>query len=599
MVHKVQIYFFGLLVMVHMHVVSGENVTQPIGTLVRNWAITGTPPLALTGAPPYGYPVGFTPASPIGEVNYICAQWDDEEVPITAPYDTRYPASEIILTQPQHFVRLLVSPTSSSNGAWIMRSEYVRGKTPAQLKDIFALAGQPLEIVNVEMPASPDPVTGKNYVLWTGVAGPINTEPYLWGDGGAVQNRLVVDAPATGKHTPATTYFPTYGYTSALTRNHRQPIGRVALAYRPLAGCGDTKNVAVYLDTYIPKAYSDLENVYHALDYLNYIPYGSGPLKHALRQIMPSKYAALTFLNFRNGLLFGNALLDGNFSRREKSCCSSTYNFFIRGIGEFDDKTKKTAGLSGFCAQSGGILANFDLQVNPEFVCGVGAAGIWNHFAWQTGASHIHGQGLKIGLYASYCKKPSEFFIDAALCGGGIWNKAARSITFTGVDRHAYSSPKGSDFEVHVQGGKTFIHILTPIVRCSYLLNHQSHFAEHAAQSLNLQVYGFNAHTLRTYLGLQARHGIAACKTCKIVPNASLAWVNDIMLNKRQIAARITGPKHHFSVGGMYRESGYCALDVGCNMWIKNCSALSAKYDVEVRPHFVAQAIKFGVEASF
>ena len=40
-------------------------------------------------------------------MNYICAQWDSDEWPVTAPFDTSYPATEIILTQPQHFVRLI------------------------------------------------------------------------------------------------------------------------------------------------------------------------------------------------------------------------------------------------------------------------------------------------------------------------------------------------------------------------------------------------------------------------------------------------------------------------------------------------------------
>ena len=44
-----------------------------------------------------------------------------------------------------------------------MRSEYVRGKTPDELVDIFALPNKeiPIGIVSVTMPASPDPATGK------------------------------------------------------------------------------------------------------------------------------------------------------------------------------------------------------------------------------------------------------------------------------------------------------------------------------------------------------------------------------------------------------------------------------------------------------
>ncbi len=266
-------YVVGVLASCALSVAAAQNVnrpvTEPIGTLVRTWETTGTPPLPITGTPPVNQPYPL-PTTPIGEMNYICAQWDDEETTDTAPFDIRYSASEIILTEPQHFVRLLGTVTSGSNGAWIMRSEYVRGRTPAELQDIFAIPTQPVAIVNVEMPASPDPVSGKNYVLWTGIAGPILGDGHNWGYGGATQNRLVADAPYSP--TPHyTTYFPTYTFTSSSSRNHRQSIGNYALSYQPMAGCGVAGAVAKYLDSFVPDAYSDLENVYNALDYINYV----------------------------------------------------------------------------------------------------------------------------------------------------------------------------------------------------------------------------------------------------------------------------------------------------------------------------------------
>src|SRR3989339_1339516 len=156
-------FIFSFLLTSNINARIVQSVTQPIGTLVRTYETSGPLPFAVQPPPPVHQPYPL-PTTPIGEVNYICAQWDSEETTETAPFDTHYSASEIILTEQQHFVRLLCDTTSSSNGAWIMRSEYVRGKTPEELADIFALRNPPIEIVNVEMPASPDSA-GKNYAL--------------------------------------------------------------------------------------------------------------------------------------------------------------------------------------------------------------------------------------------------------------------------------------------------------------------------------------------------------------------------------------------------------------------------------------------------
>ena len=164
---------------------SSQNITQPIGDLIRVWETSGSIPLALQ--PPSRIPPFATPTTPVQEVNYICAQWDFNVIPQTVPFDLNTAVTEIVLTKPQHFVRLYAPASGSSpNGVWIIRSEYVRGLTPEQLKDRFALPSLPTNIVNVDLPASPDPATGKDYALWTGIAGPTAG----FGNGGGVQIEL-------------------------------------------------------------------------------------------------------------------------------------------------------------------------------------------------------------------------------------------------------------------------------------------------------------------------------------------------------------------------------------------------------------------------
>jgi hypothetical protein len=566
--------------------ITALSITQPIGILARTWETTGSLPFPVT--PPA--PVGFgPPTTPLEEVNYICAQWDSEVRPDTVPFDTRYPVTEIRLTQLQHFVRLLGLPTSSPNGAWIMRSEYVRGKTPQQLRDLFSLPRVPIDITNVEMPASPDLENGPWYTLWTGITGPIRD----WGSGGTVQNRLVADF--------GTNYFPDYLYTNASTRNHRQPIGLYALSYRPLAGCGTTWNVANYLDSYIPIAYSDLEDVYHCLDYINYIPFGCKPLQQALWQISPERFDTFLKVNFRNSLLFGNAIVDRQLLYHQKNYCCDTDTAFkkcytsrpfigIEGIGEYDK-------FNIFHCLTKGLLCYIDVHPANNLFVGLSIGGMYNNLHCLCLNDKACGNAVRCGVYASYA--PEAFFIDCILCSGFNKNKFIRSIEFYNVKRNAFSQPCGHDVEIHLQGGIPLLDLITPIVRLSYLFNEQNHVNECGASSLNLYIKKFHSHILRTGLGLQASHCFGNSQT-NIIPHINMFCVTDIFINRLKIGANLLDLGGNFyALGPAHKIKSAFFGGLGCSFHWSNCWSFFVNYDAEVCTPLTAQLLKFGLEAQF
>lgn len=577
-----------------------QSVTQPIGTLVRTYETSGPLPFAVQPPPPVHQPYPL-PTTPIGEVNYICAQWDSEETTETAPFDTHYSASEIILTEQQHFVRLLCDTTSSSNGAWIMRSEYVRGKTPEELADIFALRNPPIEIVNVEMPASPDSA-GKNYALWTGIAGPIRGAGHDWGDGGAVQNRLVADY--------GTNYFPTYRFTTSATRNHRQPIGAYALSYKPMANCGNPYCIASYLDSYIPQAYSDLENVYHFLDYINYIDYGPLPLNCALHQVSPERYDAVSFVAFRNSVLFEESIfeeqINNHWANRWDSCDDEKYqnkpSGGLQSINEFNycvpvySEGLPAGACDNFRYKTNGALLRIDWNVHPHITLGVSAGGFGNRLHWCDNCGVMNSGTAKAGLYVSYF--PQNFFIDGMISGGGNWASICRYINFYGVSRQAQSHPRFTNIEVHLQGGVTKWQWITPSARLSYFFNHQKCFREWGADSLNLDVHTYNTHTLRARVGIDMKH-LFVGKNSTFVPQIQIAWAQDFFLRKHIIKAQLCGLTNCLAVRGMNQFGGYFICGTELNFLLKNCSALFARYDAQIRSKFIAHTVKLGVEARF
>ncbi len=602
MIARIQLILFALCAFCgHLAaIIPTQNPTQPIGILVRTWETSGALPFPVEPPAPF-HPLPIPPPSPIAEVNYICAQWDSEEIPDTLPFDVHYPATEIILTQPQHFVRLLGTPQSSPNGAWIMRSEYVRGKTPAELRDIFALPNPPIDINNVEMPASPDPITGKNYVLWTGIAAPIRAPGYDWGDGGAVQNRLV------SNYKTAYAAFSTYTFTNeATTRNHRQPIGEIALSYKPLAGNGNLGRVASYLDAFIPKAYSDLENVYHDLDYINYLNFGVTPLRDALYQISPERFNALSFLHFRSALLFSNSLLEKQISRQwkelsscscseEDECACCPQGFTLYGIGEYDKRSGCTY-HNTFKSHTCGLICCIDKYARPNLSVGLAIAGIGNHLKWTNFCGTIHGGNAQASAYAEYSR--DNFFIDGLLGGGLNWNSTCRGILFNRVDRIANSNQTGGQLELCLQGGLKCITPFMPLARISYIFTRQNHFEEDGANSLNLCVNNFSTHTVRTYLGFEMNEAYET-PAGRLLPHLEIAWAEDIHAGNRTLCARLIDRPDSFAICAAPKTEAYFIGGAGLTFELTRCSALSIRYNAEVRSYQTVQIAKIGFNTLF
>lgn len=582
-----------------------EKITQPIGDLVRVWEVEGSLPLPLQ--PPSRIPPFTTPTTPLEEVNYIAAQWDFNVRPDTVPFDQTVAVTEIVLTKPQNFVRLLdPAAGSTANGPYMARSEYVRGLTPEQLKDRFALPTTPTDIIQVELPASPDPTTGKEFALWTGVAAPVAE----FGQGGGVQNRIIADF--NGTH-----YFPDYAYAIGV-RNHQQPIGKYALSYRPMAGKRNTQRVAAYLDHFIPEAYSDLEDVYTILDFLNFVDFGPEPLRHALNQMSPQNYLAIPFVETRNALLFGNAVLDrccflrscrnfcceASLCDTDACCGSSRACLTFQAVGEFM-KQGSEQHQTGFWNETGAGILTFDYQCTNDFVIGLSAAGMDNYLKWHKHRGNAHIASAKGGLYASYCPvnlcSCARFYLDGLITGGYSWTKAHRFIEFPGVDRDARSRQTGYDFAAHLQGGCDLTFWgwdFSPLAKISYFYAHQNGFSEHGAESLNLKVKGFNAETLRTNVGLGIARGFNFC-CVEVIPQIYVSWVHDCFIGGRSIKSRLEELAGSFSVHGFDKDrDGF--LGSAC-LLVQFGHGISAdvSYDIETEKRFISQKGKLAVNWCF
>lgn len=114
--------------------------------------------------------------SPADEVNNW---WKTEMGYDNPPYKPGTSVSEIKLTQETTFVRVYDGDTSGQFGGWVMKADDIKGLTPIQIQNKFALPATPVYVTDVKLPAGT--------TLRTGIVNPLEG----WGAGGGIQFDLM------------------------------------------------------------------------------------------------------------------------------------------------------------------------------------------------------------------------------------------------------------------------------------------------------------------------------------------------------------------------------------------------------------------------
>ncbi|MBS1186067.1 MAG: outer rane autotransporter barrel domain protein [Burkholderiaceae bacterium] len=494
------------------------------------------------------------------------------------PFETSTDVTTIQTGVPQYFVRFY-NPTSAENpsnpvGSWVMRSATVRGLTPAQVRDLFALPAMPTMMTMVLVPA------GSN--LYTGIAAPIAG----WGAGGGQQSKLI--GPP---------------WVSADNFMNRQAIGDCILCYRTLAPNGNANRVASYLDARIPTAYSDLETVYTNLDLLYYPP--TAPrFNQALNQISPQRYdhLAIDAVNasvLHNdaidqrvaGLLFGDRSMglspDENEPKRR--------NVWLQAAG-----SSMRAPGSGFSTHSSGIVAGTDARISDNGLLGFSAGIARNDLNWNGGMGGVNTDYAKAGIYAVW--NPGNWFAQGGVNAGISHGDATRRLAFAALSRNATASTSGWEGNVHLRFGYRLPYReldLVPAISLDYFYQRQGSFSESGADSLNLRVQSVKYRTLRSNVGVSASWKSILPDGQLLMPRLQLGWVHERPLDNRAITAQLNGQPDSFTVYGDTKSTDAISASLGFSLISgKHCS-LFARYNLEYRRNFTEQALSAGLNYRF
>jgi len=595
---------------------------------------------------------GATDFSQAGTVNRILAYknsyFSDPPQTYYAPFPANQGIPAIMPSQPLYFVRMY-APSANINqvGGWVMRADQVRGLTPQQIRDRFALPAVPTMITEVVVPPNVA-------ALWTGYAGPI-LNPY-WGQGGG-QQTYIMSKLTTYYYNPANPALPLtdytdnggqyYNYISTANYLHGQALGPQALLYKPTAGGGNPGRVAAYLDQFIPRPYSDLENVYTLLDYLNYSGYGPGPLRAAMRQISPERYDSFSTLGVRANLLFGDALMQrsqalrlglaggpeepaaaapeglGRLAQLAYVCGYSDprmvgpgmlpaqvgyrgIGIWGRGVGEFGSQGS-SGDRTGFGYNTGGFVGGVDWQPRPDVILGFGAAYLGTALNWDQSGGNAQVNYGKFGLYGSYFTP--RWFMDGVFSGGVDWAGANRNILIVSdsglmpmVNRQAASSQTGHDFTAQWRSGVNFSlrnWCLTPMAGLAYIYLHQNPFTETGADDLDLSVRANEAQTLRSTLGTRLARTFAAPAGYQITPEVQVGWAHDFALDNRVINASLSELGGAFATNGFNGDTDSLLVGAGVTAQLTSGLALTGRYNAEIGRSFTSHMVNLGVRYDF
>lgn len=492
----------------------------------------------------------------------------------TRPFLDDRAVDEVRTSQTEHWVRTYsYNPDSLKGGAvgsWLMRASSIRGMTPEQVRDFYALPSTPTNLTSVTVPAGT--------VVWSGTAGPIAG----WGTGGGQQMFLT-------------------GRISADNYLYQRAIGANALWYAPYLS-NDARFVGAYLD-HLPKvaAYSDLEYVYNMLDYLE-----PTPLTQAMDRLSPQRYDALTQLAMQDSLLFqggfsqrGREVRDGGGQSGAFSQSVDGFNLWGRVLGSMGRKESSTYRY-GWEYQNYGLMLGLDRRTSDCLLVGVGLGVIANEFTWDDSAGEGKSSSPYLGVYlGSYS---DVGYLESVMSAGYRHSDVDRKITFLGVDRVAKSGPEGYDANLRLGGGLNYQLAgwdVQPLLQTDLLMYRQAAFSEGGAGSLSTDVRSWDAITFRGETGVRVSRSLETADGWRVKPQLKLGWSYTAPLDNREILASLAGQPGTFGVQGDTLAAQGLVPGLGLTLQTPGGNRLYADYESELREDLQSHSLSLGFLSAF
>lgn len=546
-----------------------DLVVQPRG--VHILGLTGVP-LIETGAEANTYP-------PLGAT------------PTTLPFANAAAAGVVRTTEPtEYYVRFYTPGSSNPNGPWIMRASAVRGLTPEQIRDLFALPVLPTYVTNVLVPAGT--------CLLTGIAGPI----VGWGNGGAQQTRLVANDPTDGCRLA---FVPSDNYIN------RRLIGANALWYAPVVGPGNAGNVGFYLDHLpAPVEYSDLYNVYNTLDVLN--DGTATQLAPALTELTGENHASVVWLALNNAERSARTLSDHarvavNGTQPDAPLASAMMSYaavapshdqsrnghwWVAGGGLFG-RVDGNDERSGFHYGGGQGIAGYDWRV-PDWLVGAAVAVESSKLTVDGPDNSNTITALRAGSYGAMAI--SGFTLGASTLLS--WEHYVTARDLPSFTRSASATYDGWSAAFSLEASRAFMVgtlRIEPLAGLSLAHLSRPGFTESGADALSLVADSENANKLMSRLGATLTTPIRIDDKL-LHPWLRAFWAHDFLDTEGGLTAAFTGATAPgtFTILSPSLGRDAALIGVGARLQISPLSTVMVAYDGDWALHGSSHSITAG-----
>ncbi len=495
---------------------------------------------------------------------------------------------EIRTTEPILLVRTyLYDPADPFNasGRWTMRALNLRGLTPDQVKDLYALPTAVDRVTIVQIPASTR--------VYVGIAGPLSG----WGNGGGPQIYLF-DRPPLGNYQP------------------QAPLTALSFYYAPSSGSGNAFQVANYLDHRLPTAFSDMETAYGALDTLNFTDANS--LQSALNQLTGEAHTALSAAAIYAAQGVSRVLLErlqaprGAAAAQRIALASAAGSAlgapgagtaaqgdqaWARLIGDWG-RVGDDGAASGYGYRTRGILLGRDVGA-PGRDWGIAGGFTQTNVGFDRNADNGTVGSLQLALYGASSVQERLGLRGVA---GFEYNRfdAERHLPFLG--RNATARYNGYIIHGALEAGwqsTGAIGGIEPFASVSGLYARRDGFTEQGAGDVDLIAAMATQRSLRVGAGVRLNGAGSGAGASGLMPRFSAAWTHELMDRMPTSDMQFVGTTGSFPVNGAAIGRDELALAASVGARLRRNMTLHVGAHANVRQNFTEYGATAGLVAQW
>ncbi len=318
-------------------------------------------------------------------------------------------------------------------------------------------------------------------------------------------------------------------------------------------------------------------------------------ITYALTQLQPAQLKGLTITQENNAVRVRESLsqrfvnvLEAQNCAENNPCCShdkERMTAWVDGFGDTlvqDNETNASGLLTGYRANTGGVVTGFDWMFAECFY--VGALGAYTH-------SHLHfkdGKGtgdISTGYAGVYLSMIADMlYANASTLGSWSDYRVDRHIEYATTNLTAKSDHGGNQFLAHLDTGLNLNYeglTIRPFDSFDYMTQTERGYAESNAGEWELTIRRKNAIMMRNELGLQFEKCYCFARS-KWIVSPKFSWVREVRIKGGSFDVKFTQGGTPFAIDGYFPDRSLFAPGLALTgMMLQDALTFDLYYDGE------------------